>query len=91
VHDAGTPSAARFRHWALPISSKKPQEVEDVALGTWVFYRRADRGFVGIYRHFCSRGGYGQDLVLSIFDSFPRHIDGAPAAQVMIRSEKANL
>src|ERR1700740_2311614 len=67
----------------FPFRVRKPQEVKDVALGTWVFYRRANRGFTGIYGHFCGCGGHRQDPVLSVSNSFPGHIDGSPAAQVM--------
>jgi len=75
----------------FPLRTRGRREVEDVALGTRVFHRRADRRFIGIHGDLPGSGRHCQDPILFVSNSFPRHIDGAPATQVMIDLEKASI
>jgi|ERR1700675_616774 hypothetical protein len=80
----GTISQPDFKTGLFPYREpNKAQEVEDVALGTRVFYRRINCCLARIHRHLgCSRGDR-ENFVLSLLDSLPGHVNGALAAQVV--------
>ena len=66
--------------------TKKAQEVEDVALGTRVFYRSTHCRFVGIHGYFGGSRRDRENSLLSVSDSFLGHTDGAPPPEVISKT-----